>query len=245
MLANRDEVFELLDSVAHYPSVRKFIITRSPRAWCEIEHDFRNNTNFVLSNGCTKGVIMCHDWDFVLKVGFRDGDFDQDFCAIECRNYQRLVDSQQEYLTEMFAPVERVGRWCGIPIYAQSFCSVDDEGTSEELKSHQYSNWVEEGCEGWERDPGLTDEEAEEDRFSYFEDYYYIGSDTFEDISDLFYDSHAPSVIDDCEDYLYDHLISDIHTGNIGVLNGIRVIVDYSGFDVPERYVNQYKFWHS
>ena len=157
----------------------------------------------TISYGETKCVIM-GDNGWVYKIPFARRV--TNYCAEEVEIYEKAV---KEKLDQFFAPCYFLEKIDELEVYAMAAAEVD----AEELYSDLYHRLSSEGRSNEEATCIL---EEVEDNSEYVEWLfpYYAGSVDF----------------DRFLEFLSDEGINDLHSGNIGYIDGNVVLIDYSGY---------------
>jgi hypothetical protein len=202
---------------------------------------------FYWANGVTKGVIIPLMCNFVIKIpfygeedcsGYEDGleDYEEiqarygddwssrvpifevypfsgawsdegwNYCEAEARMYKGAEEEGLEYL---FAKTEKIGEVCGWPVYCQDRAEMLNDLEMGEQNPQEDSI---------DRARDIRDQDEAYCQASSFwiatllEEY---DEDTYWQLSEF------------CKKYG----VSDLHDGNVGYINGVPVLVDYSSFD--------------
>lgn len=164
---------------------------------------------YEMHTGATRICVYHKDWNFVLK-------FDEDYrttayCSLEYYHYEMAKAYRVE---KVLLPIERVATFDnGLKIYRQvKFTS------------------------GW-NDLSRKDNKALRSAYEQVRE-----SKTFKKIQDgMHYDTHkywiarvtqlyGKKFMRSLEDWISQYQINDLHTGNIGLLNGVPVLLDYAGY---------------
>lgn len=171
--------------------------------WKKEVEDFLPST-ISFFNGATKAVIVMEEADFVIKIPFLytwRGGASENFCEIELDIYEKA--KQNKEISECFASVCFGGKVYNVPFYLMERVNVDEEYNSDTIYEHYENN-------GYTRSEVDNEEEEDGVRFL-FEEFY-------------------PDVFSSLEEFIEEHGINDLHTGNFGFLNGRPVFIDYSGY---------------
>lgn len=168
----------------------------------EVESFLPSTLSFL--NGATKAVIVIEEADFVIKIPFLHnwrGGSSENFCEIELDIYEKA--KQNKEISECFASVCFGGKVCNAPFYLMEKVSVDEEYNSDTI-------------------------------YSFYEDIGYSHSEVINEAEEdgvrLLFESFYPDVFSSLEEFIDEHEINDLHTGNFGFLNGRPVFIDYSGY---------------
>ena len=188
-----------------------------PDLWDIFEDAVTNcYNNFYLSHGVNKGVIIFDDLNYVVKIPFEYDRVD-DFCSREVEIYNNALMIEKHNwkyrkgISHYFAPCEELTLINGIPIYIMEKAEVNS-------------------CECSERVNSFWDSEKS-NKYNKYNSYYFDGfnEDDYRTIVGIFQpycsDEELNRIVTFCQDYG----IFDIHSGNIGFINGMPVIIDYSG----------------
>lgn len=236
------DVLEMVEAMFRTEGGREFVSEVYRRdgcpSWDKMTRDLWKSKVFEgceFPSGSTKGVIVCCDWDFVIKIPLvrvmNNGRRCLDYCAVEVANYKAAV---KENLDNMFAWAERIGRVMGIPVYVQEKVNCDEVAIVDELDEMQYSNWINNGCYGTENAAGdgydIDTEKGLRDFF--FARIYESDYDWYNLIGDLFYSNLGNEDYCQLDKFITHYNISDLHQGNIGYRGSQIVLVDYSGYDI-------------
>lgn len=201
------------------------------------ENDFEDK---VLSNlpddlkyhyeyGATKLVIMLPDCDFVIKipfsgsyqefyqdktddyeeeyVEFENADFETcewDYCKTEVNRYNLAKNVGIE---KYFAKTERIGMVNNYPIYIQQKAEIFAEVKDLNSYSEEKKSSTREKC--------------------YREDLWCFNECWLSDLLDYCGDRIFSLFMS----FLKDNEFDDLHSSNIGYIDGVPVLVDYSGFN--------------
>ena len=199
------------------------------------ENDFEDK---VLSNlpddlkyhyeyGATKLVIILPDCDFVIKipfsgsyqdfyrtdgyegeyVEFENADFETcewDYCKTEVNHY---ILAKNAGFEKYFAKTECIGTINNYPIYIQQKAEIFSE--TKDLNSYS------------EEKKSSTREKCDKEDLWCFNECW---------LSDLL-DYCGDRIFSLFMSFLKDNEFDDLHSSNIGYINGVPVLVDYSGFN--------------
>lgn len=177
--------------------------------------------HIVISCGATKFCLIPEESDWVIKLSFDMTDeFDPaeeevDFCRREAYNYQRAVD---QGLEKYFAATYKVGRVEDIDVYVQQKVATD----SDKIEG-MFSSYVENVYED-----SLVDYTGDE--YHWAVDDYVNDLENTERIEAVFGASDATCKL---AIFIEKYEINDLHCANYGFVNGVPVIMDYSGYNIP------------
>lgn len=221
-MTNYEVAVEILDNMAYtMPQMRDFLSERSRgtaltaiNAFTDNEYNWEGRIpeDLRLDCGMTKMVFSCPEWDYVIKIPFICDTAlgaEVDYCEVEAMNYELAKEFGLEH---HFASCER------LPAY--HFYSMDYDGDSVVIDIPLYMMEFAE-----------VDVECTEDLYS---DCYICDSDDFsddqKDAARIFGNYYTDSEVEDLVSFINDNGINDIHGFNIGYINGIPVLIDYSGY---------------
>lgn len=192
---------ELLDYLAKYNPERHL------RSYM---YDFlHTHEGYELHTGATRICVYHKDWDFVLK-------FDEEYqttayCSLECYHYEMAKAYRVE---RVLLPIERVATFDnGLKIYRQAKFTT-----------------------GWH---DLSNKDNKALRSAYEQTKH---SKTFKKIyKGMHHETHGIWVarvtqlygkkfMRSLENWISEYEVNDLHTGNIGLLNGVPVLLDYAGY---------------
>lgn len=172
--------------------------------------------------GSTKLVLWFNNTDFVIKIPFEgefhyNGDDEEefipfcgngcnwDYCAVEETEYQRACESQIE---QCFAKTSYFCTIDGHPIYKQPYVEMYNHFQE---KSHHTEEDSKKAQELYEKSDGVSGG---------------LPKGWMADVVNYFGDKIFSRLLE----FLSTSDINDLHSGNVGYLNGAPVLVDYSGF---------------
>lgn len=159
-----------------------------------------------IEHGATKLVIMSSEANnWVFKIPFKSCKYN--YCQIEADIYEMAC---AENINEFFAPCYFLEKYDDVDIYVM----MRADTSYNELYSDLYGRLSDEGRSDEEVEDIMV--EVEEDESGYVEWLfpYYMNYDKFETFTD----------------FLENANINDLHSGNIGYINGRIVLIDYSGY---------------
>lgn len=125
-----------------------------------------------------------------------------DYCAAEVNAYEKAKKAGIEYL---FAKTEFLGDVCGYPIYSQEKATMYDFYTSTSERTKESLDMANEKI---------------------------IGRCPFRSITWIadFISYYNEALFDELCDFLAENNINDMHSGNIGYIGDVPVLVDYAGY---------------
>ena len=198
-------IFEELESYFDYPSEQNFLFFEDT---FEVFKDM--NKEVEIDSGCTKGVIIHKDLDYVIKLPFL-ANHEMDYC-----NYETIIyeEARQRGVDIFFSPCYQIGEYRGVPIYIMKKAKVDGRefkkiGIDIYKKTHRVSKDVSDKDLYREAFYGYNNRRL----VKYLFQYYYIDT---EGVAKLV-------------DFLDEKYINDIHAYNIGIIENKIVLIDYSG----------------
>ena len=201
------------------------------------ENDFEDK---VLSNlpddlkyhyeyGATKLVIMLPDCDFVIKIPFsgsyqefyqdRTDDYEEEYVEFENADFEtcewdycktevnRYNLAKNVGIEKYFAKTECIGMVNNYPIYIQQKAEIFAEVKDLNSYSEEKKSSTREKCD-------------KEDLWCFNECW----------LSDLL-DYCGDKIFSFFMSFIKDNDFDDLHSSNIGYINGVPVLVDYSGFN--------------
>lgn len=154
--------------------------------------------------GLTKAVICLPDNDWVLKIPFTN--FKIDYCSLEETNYYA---AKKEGFEDFMAETHYLMDFKGMPCYIMRKAEVGLDFLREDM----YSCLIKEG--------------NSEEYAVYNSELNCPDEDYVEDLLGFHYDHKR---LDNFLDFCEENDINDIHTGNVGYINGRLVVIDYSGY---------------
>lgn len=211
---------EQLDILVNQYQFNDFLKSGSWSAYGEWERNHyqeaADDYGFNFCSGETKMVFWLSDnHDYVIKIPFLtkyDGTPTFDYCRAEVRNFKKAIDAT---LDKHFAWCEKLMTYLGYPIYIMEYCDCDEYGLQDliyEYGKQQQRIMAE--------DDGIDEDDYQDD--------YYEDTSSEEAVWD-----YLCSVWDDADvvaDFCFKNYITDVHSANVGWLNGHLVIIDYSGY---------------
>lgn len=179
-----------------------------------LEADVTSEFNINIRHGASKLVIISNDNHeyserYVAKIPFNFAVMD--YCKEELKTYNSVLEDYESF-KEYFAEC-----WCAglvdikdndgflnhIPVYIMRRADVDEN----EVESSSYDFWINDGGE-----PDCYDPEDNEEVINCFKNHY--GKELGEAIEEI---------IDMLE-------VTDLHSSNVGFIDGNPVLIDYSGY---------------
>lgn len=168
---------------------------------CWFTFEFENKTVGVeLYYGATKAVIHVSDEPTLVKIGF--SDFKINHAEREANVYAEACVNE---VSQFFVPCHKLGKIYGHSIYEMDYVDADESRVTSDM-------WrkCSESMSGDEISNAINDDDC------------YI-----ENLFPFYYSEEEMSKL--C-DFLSDLEIDDLHSGNIGYLDGRIVLIDYSGY---------------
>lgn len=180
----------------------------------DTELSVTSNFNVSIKYGASKLVIISNDNDeysdkYVAKIPFDYADMD--YCNEEFKTYNSLLEDYEDfkdYFAECWlagvVDVKNVDGFLNhIPVYIMQRADSNEN----EVENSSYNFWINDGGK-----PDCYDPEGNEEVINCFKNYY--GKELGEAIEE---------VIDMLE-------VTDLHSGNVGFIEGRPVLIDYSGY---------------
>lgn len=168
------------------------------------------NREIEIDSGCTKGVIIHDELDYVIKIPFLL-DQEVNHCEHEINVYEAAREQGIDYF---FSPCKKIGEYRGVPIYIMKKANVDGGefkkiGINMYKKTHKVSKQI-------------SDKELYRK--------FFFGYNNRRLIKYLFryYYSDYSSIVN-LINFLDEQYINDIHAYNVGVIENKVVLIDYSG----------------
>jgi hypothetical protein len=150
--------------------------------------------------GATKAAIHVSDEPTIIKIGF--SDYKVDHAEREANIY---TEACKKGVAEFFVPCHKIGKIYGSFIYEMDFVDADEELVTSDM---------------WQKCSGTMSGEEISDAID--DDDCYI-----ENLFPFYYSEEEMSKL---YDFLCELEINDLHSGNIGYLDGRIVLIDYSGY---------------
>lgn len=200
---DRDMMMKLINELIftyHFDELFQGDEDKDPWNWFH-KNKLEQAFGFCYESGATKGVLIIYDCDYVIKFNL-PGET-RDYCGREYNNY---LAAKEAGLAKYFAAVELLAEVRGITFYAQQKIECDEDADSDIYNSlrERYES------DGEDPDPDDLWDEVDD-----------MGD--WERVELLF------GNIELCR-FINDRRINDLHNGNIGLLDGCRIIHDFSGF---------------
>ena len=162
--------------------------------------DFFDEISF--KSGLTK-LVLIDDGDWVLKIPFSNK---KDHCKMEVRNYMEAV---KEGFDNNFAATFFLMTYEGAPCYIMEKAECDET----DIEDKYYDSLMETGAM------------SESDVYSC------LGSmDSCTIVGELLELNYGRETFERFQDFLDKNGINDLHTGNVGFLRDLLVLIDYSGY---------------
>ena len=154
--------------------------------------------------GSTKAVICLSNNDWVLKIPFTN--FKIDYCNLEETNY---CAAKREGFEDFMAETHYLMDFKGIPCYIMRKAEVGLNFLREDMYSCLIKEGNSEEYAVYNSELNCSDEEYVEDLLGFHYDH---------------------KRLDDFLDFCSENEINDIHTDNVGYIDGRLVVIDYSGY---------------
>lgn len=192
---------ELLDYLAKYSPERHL------RSYM---YDFlHTHEGYEMHTGATRICVYHKDWDFVLK--FDEEYLTTAYCSLECYHYEMAKAYRVE---RVLLPIERVATFDnGLKVYRQAKFTT---------------GWHDLSC----KDNKALRSAYEQTKHSKTFKKIYKGMhhDTHEFWVARVTQLYGKKFMRSLEDWISEYQVNDLHTGNIGLLNGVPVLLDYAGY---------------
>lgn len=176
------------------------------------------DSELYFSSGISKACLFFEDDDYVIKIPFEGvGDTDN-YCELEEHNYKL---AKEEGYEKFFAETKFLMYYkypeadFEIPIYVSIRADVNSEIGDEMVNV----SWHDAS------DPQPVKGEDEDEFWSLYE----MNGTQFPIIKDFFIYKYEEGPLEDFWNFLYNCGINDLHMGNVGLIDGKPVFIDYSG----------------
>lgn len=190
-----------------------------------------NNNNCYSYNdfpcGLTKGVMIT-EANFVIKFPFTNSACEQikNYCDREVDNYNNL---DAEGFGKFCAETIYIGDFSGEPAYIMEKCECDEEFVSsfsyKRIQMQIYREALENGTEEEAVEAAANDARIQDILWEYGEDEM-----TFEAMKNSWGEEEEDNITE-FQNLCDECCINDLHAGNVGLLNGRMVLIDYSGYN--------------
>lgn len=168
-------------------------------------NDFIKHTH--LTSGCFKNTLIFYTFDYVIKFDkvyeFSNKELKHNGCCSEYKIYQDIIADKME---RFFPETDFLTEIDGYKFYIQERVEADEYAIESDVFNYVRSEF---DC----------DEDAEE---------YVSSGDVREE--DILYSIMDCNEAETLMAWLNAHNINDIHTGNVGYLNGRGVVFDFAGY---------------
>jgi hypothetical protein len=194
---------ELLTYLSNYPYTDGDALRSYVRKFVE------KHKGYEMHTGATRICVYHKDWDFVLK--FDEAFETTHYSALEYYHYEMAA---QYNVQRVLLPTAKIASLpCGLKIYRQAKYSV---------------GWNDVKAKEWARLRKTYDQMRK--------------SKAYGKISKgMHYDTHnywraratqlfGKKFMKSLQEWIAEYEINDLHTGNIGLLNGVPVLLDYAGY---------------
>lgn len=185
----------------------------------------RADCNFF--HGVSKGVFTCDDWDFVVKIPlYADEDASMNYCEKEYQAY-RSICKDYPLCAPLFAPINFLGWYGEIAVYAQDKIFRD-------LGDCYWERDTEEWIENLRRESNqyISDLSSAERREFYTD--YRSGVSASRLASEFYYlilKTCGMAVCKNLMKWITETDQNDLHAGNVGITKDFKpVIFDFSGW---------------
>lgn len=206
LIEELEDIFWELTDFFEHPSENEFYCFDD--AFLAVKED---NKELAVDSGCTKGVIISDNLNYVIKVPFL-ADHEIDYCAKEVQVYQKAIE---EGIEEFFAPSYCIGTYKDVPIYIMEKAEIDgvrlkELGVDIYRKTHKVKK---DSYDDWEIYDNHFSGYENRRLVKYLFNYYYSN----------------PAKVDKLLSFLDKEYINDIHAYNIGLHDNKTILIDYSG----------------
>lgn len=154
--------------------------------------------------GATKCVIVLPDNDWVLKIPFTDCCTEH--CELEAKNYHIAV---KEGYSHYMAECSYLMDYKFFPCYIMRKAEVGFDLLQDDMFTRLY-------------------EQSNDYEYATENSAFNCSGDEY--VEDLFRLHYGNEAVDDLYEFLDDNEIGDLHTGNVGYVDGRLVFIDYSGY---------------
>lgn len=162
------------------------------------------DVNIEIRTGATKCVIVLPDNDWVLKIPFNDCCTEH--CELEAKNYSIAVnEGYSHYMAECCYLMD----YEYLPCYIMRKAEVGFDLLQDDMFSRLY-------------------EQSNDYEYATENSAFNCSGDEY--VEDLFRLHYGNEAVDDLYEFLDDNEIGDLHTGNVGYVDGRLVFIDYSGY---------------
>lgn len=178
----------------------------------------QNFSDYDYRYGATKFVLIAPKEDFVIKIPFCGEYYDEEFSEFcggwdgnwdYCKTEEELYKiAAEKGIEQCFARTFSIGEVGGYTIYAQEKARIWSEVHSTNDYEKEKTESIKEKCNENHK-------------------YYYCFHACW--LSD-FLDYYGNTVFEKFMDFVEAYSIEDLHSSNLGYINGRPVVVDYSGF---------------
>lgn len=181
----------------------------------DAEEEVTCRFNVEIKFGATKLVIISKEDNEYAKNYVAKIPFDyiaMDYCEEEKRVYKAVLEDYLKF-KDCFAECWYADRVlvkdydntdCLVPVYIMQRAEIDEI----KVEKLSYNYWINSG--------GNPD--------------YYYPEDTSEETMNCFRNFYEEIFVEEFEETISDLGVNDLHSGNIGFINGNPVLVDYSGY---------------
>lgn len=173
-------------------------------------YDFlRTHEGYEMHTGATRICVYRKDWDFVLK--FDEKYQTTAYCSLECYHYEMAKAYRVE---RVLLPIERVATFDnGLKVYRQAKFTTDWHDLS-----HKDSKALRSAYEQTKHSK------------TFKKIYKGMRHDTHEFWVARVTQLYGKKFMRSLENWISEYQVNDLHTGNIGLLNGVPVLLDYAGY---------------
>ena len=164
--------------------------------------------------GASKGVFMCDNWDFVVKIPLYENDDEHNYCEMEFAAYNQIL-RDYPLCKDLFVEVCYLGEYGEIPVYAQTkiqsiFCeylSFCDQKDYDEVYTTRRNR----------RDFDIVCKKLSGSRLSKL-------------FTLLVFKTFGMAVLQTFAQWVNDTDQTDLHAANVGLLNNLPCVFDFAGW---------------
>lgn len=208
-LCFQNQKFEEFTRAGTKKSYYEFIRSINRATTIDID-GFKHYINFY--DGVTKVcIVISDDCDYVIKIGFTDDGY-QGYAFLEESIYRAACAKNVE---KFFAGCYLLGRFFAVDCYLMQYADIDGSAVDDDVRRHISDDLDERGEK-------YNDEDIDDAFYDIIDDCAYV-----EYLFPFYYNKEEVSKL---LDFIYRYDINDLHNENIGYINGMLVLTDYSGF---------------
>lgn len=175
--------------------------------WVDVYADEFPTINF--RRGVTRIAIIDKSEKYVIKIDMKGFDY-------SCREEENYKSAEAELFGQYFAPVEFLMYFnftdtIKIPVFVSPMCEINVDEVMSLSRNGYYKSKIEDGIDVSDDEEFDYEEDTDQVRCA-FEEFYGV------DRTDALYD------------FMDDNCINDVHSENVGFLDGKLVVLDYAGY---------------